>query len=100
MKNVIWRAALATTAITVLAGCFSRTETANEPETAAAAPVVPLPAECDTPTTPFCSSTVPLPPNWQGNVFQLAQNYPSAPPPDTQPSLRSDPRPPPAPYIG
>ena len=92
MKNIIWRAALATTAITVLAGCYSRTETANEAETAAAAPVIPLPGQCDTPTTPFCSSTVPLPPNWQGNVFQLAQNYPHAVPTDTKPWLRYDPR--------
>ena len=99
MKKAVWRAALATTAVTLLSGCYSRTNTANEAETAAATPVIPLPAQCDTPTTPFCSSTVPLPPNWQGNVFQLAQNYPQTAPQDSKPWLRFDPRTQPDQYI-
>ena len=56
-------------------------------------------ANCDTPTTPFCNSTVPLPAGWQGPVFQLSQNYPSTLVPDQRPWLAIDPKANPEAYI-
>lgn len=47
---------------------------------------------CDTPTTAFCSSTVPLPADWHGHIFALSQDYPSAAPKDSRPWLALDPR--------
>lgn len=49
------------------------------------------PTNCDKPTTPFCSSTVPLPAGWSGPVFKLAQAYPQTAPTDTKPWLAFDP---------
>jgi hypothetical protein len=46
---------------------------------------------CDTPTTVFCDSSVPLPPNWHGHVFKLSQNYPAAAAAEPQPWLSFDP---------
>jgi len=68
--------------------------------TQAAEALVALPANCDGPTTPFCSSIVPLPPNWTGRVFQLSQTYPQTPPAgDAQPWLQFDPTTQPGQYI-
>jgi hypothetical protein len=50
------------------------------------------PARCDTPSTPFCSSTVQLPQGWTGRVFALSQDYPAAPPADHYPWLAFDPQ--------
>lgn len=58
----------------------------------------PAPA-CDGPATPFCSSTVPLPPGWTGPVFQLSQTYPAAAPADSQPWLAFDPTKQPEAYL-
>lgn len=82
MRCSIRSAALMASAAALLGACARGSEnTAETTATAEAAPpLLVLPTQCDTPTTPFCNSTVPLPPNWQGHVFQLAQNYPSAPP--------------------
>jgi hypothetical protein len=98
MNRTARRLLFATSAAALLAGCYSRTGNEST-ETAAAAPVIPLPTQCDTPTTPFCSSTVPLPAGWTGNVFRLAQNYPQTPPTDARPWLRYDPRTQPMQYI-
>jgi hypothetical protein len=56
-------------------------------------------AACDTPTTPFCSSTVPLPPGWTGPTFVLRQDYPATAPADTRPWLAFDPKTQPSQYI-
>ena len=40
----------------------------------------------------FPDSGVPLPPNWNGPVFHLSQNYPPQIPSDTYPWLQFDPR--------
>src|SRR5579864_6600927 len=66
---------------------------AAKPKATAVAP------SCDTPTTPFCSSTVPLPPGWTGRTFVLRQDYPAAAPADTKPWLAFDPKTQPAQYI-
>jgi hypothetical protein len=47
------------------------------------------PANCDTPTTPFCNSKV-APPADPGHLFALAQNYPAAPGPATGPWTKID----------
>ena len=101
MTKPVLRIALVTCATALLGACYSRTgnETTESTETAAAAPVIPLPADCDTSTTPFCNSTVPLPPDWRGNVFRLAQNYPQTPAGNSTPWLRYDPRTQPDQYI-
>ena len=49
------------------------------------------PATCNTPTTPFCSSTVPPPAGWKGPLFKLSQAYPKVAPKDVQPWLKFDP---------
>lgn len=54
---------------------------------------------CDTPTGPFCNSTVPLPAGWTGNVFRLAQDYPTSIPTDQQPWLAFDPTTQPQQYL-
>ena len=54
---------------------------------------------CDTATTPFCNSLVPLPHNWMGRVFKLNQAYPAAAPADAQPWLAFDPKTQQAQYI-
>ncbi len=46
---------------------------------------------CDTPTTPFCNSSVPFPSGWTGRRFVLAQDYPQGGAPDTMPWLTIDP---------
>jgi hypothetical protein len=85
---------------TLLAGCR---QTAEENDAApAAAPRVSLVAgsgDCDTPTTPFCDSTVALPDGWDGRVFKLAQDYPAAAAQDKQPWLAFDPVTQPQQYI-
>jgi len=48
-------------------------------------------APCDTATTPFCNSTVPLPATWPGRRFTLAQNYPATSPTDATPWTAFDP---------
>jgi hypothetical protein len=47
---------------------------------------------CNSATTPFCNSTVPLPAGWKGRRFTLAQNYPANAPTDAQPWLAIDPK--------
>ncbi len=47
--------------------------------------------QCDTPTTPFCDSTVAPPAGWDGHVFKLAQDYPTTVAQDEQPWLAFDP---------
>jgi hypothetical protein len=56
-------------------------------------------AGCDTPTTPFCSSTVALPANWKGDHFNLSQNYPRVIPRDVMPWLAVDPKAEPERYL-
>ncbi|MES2058070.1 MAG: hypothetical protein V4564_19190 [Pseudomonadota bacterium] len=56
-------------------------------------------ATCDTATTPFCNSTVPLPAGWTGRRFQLSQNYPTAIPSDAMPWKAFDPTTQSQPYI-
>lgn len=101
MRQAARHLLFATGIAALLGGCYSRSgnESSESTTTAAVAPVIPLPADCDTPTTPFCNSTVPLPPDWRGNVFRLAQNYPQTPAVDSQPWLRHDPRTEPDRYI-
>lgn len=58
------------------------------------------PSACNTPTTPFCASTVPLPANWGGHVFRMSQDYPATEQPDdAMPWLAFDPRTAPSDYI-
>ena len=57
------------------------------------------PASCDTASTPFCDSTVHLPPNWPGHVFRLSQAYPTSIPNDAQPWTAIDPTAAPERYI-
>ncbi|HEY8003742.1 MAG TPA: hypothetical protein VIE16_05905 [Phenylobacterium sp.] len=61
----------------------------------------PAPSACDTPTTPFCDSTpaVGKPPNWNGPLFHLSQQYPAAAPKDAQPWLAFDPKTQPEAYL-
>ena len=76
--------------VAVLAGCG---ETAKKEE-ATPAPRVSLVSgsgQCDTPTTPFCDSTVAPPANWDGHVFKLAQDYPTTVPQEEHPWLAFDP---------
>jgi hypothetical protein len=54
---------------------------------------------CNTATTPFCNSTVPLPTGWKGRRFTLAQNYPAKAPADSKPWLAVDPKANPELYI-
>jgi hypothetical protein len=56
-------------------------------------------ATCDTPTTPFCAATAPLPANWTGHVFALSQDYPASAPQDVQPWLAFDPTTQPGEYL-
>jgi hypothetical protein len=100
MRRGLCTALLLTTAVTTLAGCDAMT---TQPEPQASADAAPTEAaqpratlvadsgQCDTPTTPFCDSTVPLPPGWDGHVFKLAQNYPASAPEERGPWLAFDP---------
>jgi hypothetical protein len=108
MQSAALRVAAMSSALAMLAACdsqpgnISANSAAGASEAAAPGPaLLALPTGCDTPTTPFCSSTVPLPPNWRGRIFQLAQDYPQAPPAgDPRPWLQYDPRTQPMQYVG
>lgn len=92
------RIALLTSVTATLSAC--KVEQGNEAASTEAVALLALPTQCDTPTTPFCGSTVPLPNGWQGHVFQLAQNYPQSPPSgDSQPWLQYDPTTQPMQYV-
>lgn len=57
-------------------------------------------ATCDSPSTPFCSSAVPLPSGWGGHVFILNQDYPETnDADDSQPWMVFNPTTEPAQYI-
>jgi hypothetical protein len=91
MRQYAGHAALLASAAALLSACGTQSGNGSA---AAGAPeaLLALPTQCDTPTTPFCASTVPLPSPWSGNVFQLSQNYPQTPPAgDAQPWLAFDP---------
>jgi hypothetical protein len=107
MQSAALRVAAMSSALAMLAGCEAQpgnmAATNGSQPAAAQAPgpaLLALPTQCDTPTTPFCASTVSLPPNWQGRAFQLAQDYPQAPPTgEARPWLQFDPRTQPKQYI-
>jgi len=46
---------------------------------------------CNTPATPFCSSTIAPPPGWTGPLFKLSQDYPQTAAPDARPWAGIDP---------
>ncbi|MFM9853389.1 MAG: hypothetical protein ACKVOJ_11375 [Sphingomonadaceae bacterium] len=54
---------------------------------------------CDTATTRFCNSIVPLPVGWRGPTFTLSQDYPTSVPSDAQPWRSIDPKTNPDQYI-
>lgn len=94
-KSMILAVSLAT--VSGLAAC-RQSETANDSggdtKVALAARPTTLVAgtgQCDTPTTPFCDSTVPLPAGWTGHVFKLAQAFPATAPQEKFPWLAYDP---------
>lgn len=82
-----------------LAGCDARPRSEAPAAPAVVAEKVSYTGACNTPTGPFCNSAVALPPGWTGNVFQLAQDYPTSIPTDKQPWMAFDPTTQPGPYL-
>ncbi|MGI9023349.1 MAG: hypothetical protein ACR2HV_08990 [Acidimicrobiales bacterium] len=74
----------------VLVGCGNSADK-EESTPAPSVSLVSGSGQCDTPTTPFCDSTVAPPAGWDGHIFKLAQDYPATVAPDTQPWLAFDP---------
>ncbi|TFI57293.1 hypothetical protein E2493_15590 [Sphingomonas parva] len=89
--------------IVTVSGCRQSEDTGNKSEakadTTKPQSLAAGSGQCDTPTTPFCDSTVALPAGWTGNVFKLAQDYPQQAPQDAQPWLAFDPLTQPQQYI-